>query len=65
VALKEIYEWFGSAVQASVEFESAMTGVAKTTDMSSEELAAMARGKSGFFRRKFPLLPLSLRGLPK
>ena len=43
VALKEIYEWFGSAVQASVEFESAMTGVAKTTDMSSEELAAMAR----------------------
>ena len=42
-ALKEIADWYAEAVQASMEFESAMTGVAKTTDMSSEELAAMAR----------------------
>lgn len=43
VALKEIVEWVGTATDASIEFESAMTGVAKTTDMSAEELQAMAR----------------------
>lgn len=43
VALKEIYEWFNSTVEASIEYESAMTGIAKTTDMSTEELQAMAK----------------------
>ncbi|MEN6437016.1 MAG: phage tail tape measure protein [Syntrophobacter sp.] len=42
VALKEIYEAYINCADASMNFESAMTGVAKTTDMSNEELAAMA-----------------------
>ena len=42
VALKEIYEYFASCVQASMDFESAITGVAKTTDLTDEELAAMS-----------------------
>lgn len=41
VALKEIYEYFASCAQASMDFESAITGVAKTTDLTDEELAAM------------------------
>lgn len=42
VALKEIYEYFGNCAQASMDFESAITGVAKTTDLTDEELAAMS-----------------------
>ena len=42
VALKEIYEYFASCAQASMDFESAITGVAKTTDLIDEELAAMS-----------------------
>ncbi len=42
VALKEIYEDFASCAQASMDFESAITGVAKTTDLTDEELAAMS-----------------------
>lgn len=42
VALKEIAEAYMECVDASVEFESAMTGVAKTTEMSDTELAQMA-----------------------
>lgn len=42
VALKEIYEYFASCEQASMDFESAITGVAKTTDLTDEELAAMS-----------------------
>ncbi len=42
VALKEIYECFASCAQASMDFESAITGVAKTTDLTDEELAAMS-----------------------
>ena len=42
VALKEIYEYFASCAQASMDFESAMTGVAKTTDLTDEELADMS-----------------------
>lgn len=42
VALKEIYEYFASCAQASMDFESAITGVAKTTDLTAEELAAMS-----------------------
>ena len=40
-ALKEIAEMYVECINASMEFESAMTGVAKTTDMSDGELAAM------------------------
>ena len=42
VALKEIYEYFAGCAQASMDFESAITGVAKTTDLTDEELAAMS-----------------------
>ena len=38
-ALKEIKEGFDECVQASMDFESAITGVAKTTDLTDEELA--------------------------
>lgn len=40
-ALKEIADGIHACLDASVEFESAMAGVAKTTDMSGEELLAM------------------------
>ena len=43
VALKEIADQFTEVTEASMVFESAMTGVAKTTDMSDEELAAMGQ----------------------
>ena len=41
-ALKEVYEYFADCSQASMDFESAMTGVAKTTDLTDEELEAMS-----------------------
>lgn len=41
-ALKEVYEYFADCAQASMDFESAMTGVAKTTDFTDEELSAMS-----------------------
>jgi len=41
-ALKEIYDAFMACLDASVEFESVMTGVSKTTDMSDSELSAMS-----------------------
>lgn len=40
--LKEVYEYFAACAQASMDFENAMTGVAKTTDFTDEELAAMS-----------------------
>lgn len=42
VALKEIYEFFADCAQASMDFESAITGVAKTTDLTEAELADMS-----------------------
>jgi TP901 family phage tail tape measure protein len=42
VAVKEIYEAVAASTGAAIEFESAMTGVAKTSDMSEKELAAFA-----------------------
>ena len=42
-ALQEIYDFFAATAEASMDFESAMTGVAKTTDLTNEELAAMSR----------------------
>lgn len=41
-ALHEIYEYFMACTDASMEFESAMTGVAKTTDLTDSEFAAMS-----------------------
>lgn len=41
-ALKEIKEGFDECVQASMDFESAITGVAKTTDLTDEELSDMS-----------------------
>ena len=41
-ALKEIYEYFSDCSQASMDFESAITGVAKTTDLTDSELATMS-----------------------
>jgi TP901 family phage tail tape measure protein len=43
VALKETAEYFRECAAASMEFESAMTGVAKTTDLTDEEFAAVSR----------------------
>lgn len=40
--LEEVYETLKECAQASIEFESAMTGVSKTTDMSASELQAMS-----------------------
>ena len=44
VALKEIAEWFGTCLDASVEFESAITGVYKTVDGTDEELQGISDG---------------------
>ena len=40
-AIKEIADALKESVDASIEFESAMAGVAKTTDLTEAELAAM------------------------
>lgn len=40
--LKEVYEYFADCAKASMDFESAMTGVAKTTDLTDDELSAMS-----------------------
>ena len=40
--LNEIKQGFEECAQASMDFESAMTGVAKTTDLTDEELADMS-----------------------
>lgn len=40
-AFKKIYDGFKQCIDASVEFESAMAGVAKTTDLTDVELSAM------------------------
>lgn len=41
--LKQIYDGFADTAKASMVFQSAMTGVAKTTDLTDKELAAMAK----------------------
>ena len=42
VAIREAAQYFADCAQASMDFETAITGVAKTTDLTDEELAAMA-----------------------
>ncbi|MDF2984882.1 MAG: phage tail tape measure protein [Eubacterium sp.] len=44
VALKEIYDGFMSTADASIKFESGITGVDKTTDLTKRELAELAQG---------------------
>ena len=46
-ALQEIYQAFNGCTDASVEFESAMTGVSKTVAMSDDEFAAMSQSIKG------------------
>jgi len=41
-ALKEIKDFYAECTDASMDFESAMTGVAKTTDLTDEELSALS-----------------------
>lgn len=40
--LKQIYDQFTDLAVASMEYQSALTGVAKTTDLTSSELAALS-----------------------
>lgn len=42
VALEKIVEGFKACIDASIKFESAVTGVAKTTDLTETELAAFS-----------------------
>lgn len=42
-AVKALYNEFTACIDAAIEFESTMTGVAKTTDFSSSELEAMSQ----------------------
>lgn len=42
VAIREAAQYFADCAQASMDFETAVTGVAKTTNLTDEELAAMA-----------------------
>lgn len=51
-----------TGVQAAVSFESAMTGVAKTTDLTSEELAAMGEEIKAM-SREIPLTREELAGI--
>lgn len=41
-ALEEIFEYYMECTDASMQFETAMTGVAKTTDLTDAEFAAMS-----------------------
>ncbi|HIR47789.1 MAG TPA: phage tail tape measure protein [Candidatus Caccousia avicola] len=41
-AIREAAQYFADCAQASMDFETAVTGVAKTTDLTDEEFAAMA-----------------------
>lgn len=41
-AIREAAQYFADCAQASMDFETAVTGVAKTTNLTDEELAAMA-----------------------
>lgn len=42
-AVKALYNEFTACIDAAIEFESTMTGVAKTTDFSSSELETMSQ----------------------
>lgn len=57
--VKEIAQALMECVDASVEFESAMAGVAKTTNMSGEELAAMGEQ----FKAMSLEIPITASGL--
>lgn len=42
-AIRAVYDEFDACIDAAIEFESVMTGVAKTTDFSADEFAAVSR----------------------
>ncbi len=60
--LKMLGDGIKAAVDSSVEFESAMAGVAKTTDMSAVELDAMGEAIKAL-AEKIPLSTTELAGL--
>ncbi|MDR3277424.1 MAG: phage tail tape measure protein [Oscillospiraceae bacterium] len=60
--LKEIAEAMTACVDASIEFESAMTGVAKTTDLSGDALAQMGEDLKEMSTR-IPLTAEELAGI--
>ncbi|MCF8017842.1 MAG: phage tail tape measure protein [Vallitaleaceae bacterium] len=62
VALKEIVDLYGRAAEASMEFESAMTGVDKTTELTDEELAAMGR-EIKYLSTEIPVVTQELAGI--
>lgn len=53
-ALKEIYEYFMSCADASMTFESVMTGVDKTTELTNQELAAMGAAFKELSSKEIP-----------
>jgi TP901 family phage tail tape measure protein len=58
-AVKEIAEAMTACVEASIEFESAMTGVEKTTDLTDRELEQMANSLKGLSGE----IPMAASGL--
>lgn len=57
--LKQFYDGLAASAKAAIEFESAMAGVDKTTDLSRLELAAMADE----FQRMSTIIPVSANEL--
>lgn len=62
-ALKEIADWYGQCIEASIVFESAMTGVAKTTDLTDAELAAMSEEIKALATKDIPMVTEELAGI--
>lgn len=42
-AIRAVYDEFNACIDAAIEFESVMTGVAKTTDFTDDEFAAVSK----------------------
>lgn len=61
-ALKKIAEELKACVEASIEFESAMAGVAKTTDLTTDELTAMGESIKQM-STEIPLAATELAGI--
>lgn len=57
--LKRIYDQFADLAEESMEYQSALTGVAKTTDLTSSELAALS-GEIKDLSTDIPVIPTEL-----
>ncbi len=57
--LKQIYDQFAEIAEASMDYQSALTGVAKTTDLSSSELAALSEEVKNL-STEIPVVPTEL-----